>query len=123
MGVRVTTVCLIIFLIFNLVPINQILANEEPINLFAVDDPKEPFRDGEVVIQPGAKTSAPDVDLRPAGLKEYMYDTGIWYGVQWGARLYWVRDKSLKIFNTSFSKWWDNITTKPVWDDGDTFVV
>ena len=37
--------------------------------------------------------------------------------------MYWVRDKSLKIFNTSFSKWWDNVTEKPKWDDGDTFVV
>jgi hypothetical protein len=100
-----------------------VFADEEPVNLFAFDDPKEPFRDGEVVIQPGAETSTPDVDLRPAGFKEYMYDTGIWYGVQWGARLYWVRDKSLKIFNTSFTKWWDNITEKPEWDDGDTFFV
>jgi hypothetical protein len=122
-GVRVTTVSLIIFLLFNSVSICHVFADEEPVNLFAFDDPKEPFRDGEVVIQPGAETSTPDVDLRPAGFKEYMYDTGIWYGVQWGARLYWVRDKSLKIFNTSFTKWWDNITEKPEWDDGDTFFV
>jgi len=121
--VGVAGVCFIILLFFNSVPINQVLAVEEPIDLFAVDDPKEPFRDGEVDIQPGAETSTPEINLRPAGFKEYMYDTGIWYGVQWGARLYWVRDKSLKIFNTSLSKWWDNITTKPVWDDGDTFVV
>ncbi|MCH7518985.1 MAG: DUF3943 domain-containing protein [Candidatus Dadabacteria bacterium] len=120
---RAVRVSLIILLLFNLVPINQVFANEEPINLFAVDDPKEPFQEGEVVMQPKTEMSAPDVNLRPAGFKEYMYDTGIWYGVQWGARLYWVRDKSLKIFNTSLSKWWDNITEKPEWDDGDTFVV
>jgi len=120
---RAARVSLIILLLFNLVPINQVFANEEPINLFALDDPKEPFQEGEVVMQPKTEMSAPDVDLRPAGFKEYMYDTGIWYGVQWGARLYWVRDKSLKIFNTSFTKWWDNITEKPEWDDGDTFFV
>ena len=120
---RAARVSLIILLLFNLVPINQVFANEEPINLFALDDPKEPFQEGEVVMQPKTEMSAPDVNLRPAGFKEYMYDTGIWYGVQWGARLYWVSDKSLKIFNTSFTKWWDNITEKPEWDDGDTFVV
>ncbi len=74
-------------------------------------------------MQPGAETSSPGRRPEAAAFKEYMYDTGIWYGVQWGARLYWVRDKSLKIFNTSFTKWWDNITEKPEWDDGDTFVV
>ena len=120
---RIAGVCLIILLFFNSFSINQVLAVEEPIDLFAVDDSKELFLEGGVVLQPDAETSAPDINLRPAGFKEYMYDTGIWYGVQWGARLYWVRDKSLKIFNTSFSKFWDNITTKPVWDDGDTFVV
>jgi hypothetical protein len=120
---RAVRVSLIILLLFNLVPINQVFANEELINLFAVDDPKEPFQEGEVVMQPKTEMSAPDVNLRPTGFKEYVYDTGIWYGVQWGARLYWVRDKSLKIFNTSFTKWWDNITEKPEWDDGDTFVV
>lgn len=71
--------------------------------------------------EPAAAVAYPGV--RPAGFKEYMYDTGIWYGVQWGARLYWVRDKSLKIFNTSFSKWWDNVTEKPEWDDGDGFFI
>ena len=41
---KAARVSLIILLLFNLVPINQVFANEEPINLFALDDPKEPFQ-------------------------------------------------------------------------------
>ena len=92
----VAGVCFIILLFFNSVPINQVLAVEEPIDLFAVDDPKEPFRDGEVVIQPGAETSTPEINLRPAGFKEYMYDTGIWYGVQWGQGYIGLGTKALR---------------------------
>ena len=120
---KAVRIILVFVLFFNLVPVNAVLGDQEPVSLFASEDSKEPFHDGEVIIDPQPKKTTPNVDLRPPGFKEYMYDTGIWYGVQWGARMYWVRDKSLKIFNTSFSKWWDNITTKPVWDDGDTFFI
>ena len=120
---RAAGIYIIVFVIFSIAPIGQIYADEEPINLFASDQAKGTTLAGEVKLQPEPEIIDSQVNLRPAGFKEYMYDTGIWYGVQWGARLYWVRDKSLKIFNTSFSKWWDNITEKPEWDDGDTFVV
>ncbi|MEE8136224.1 MAG: DUF3943 domain-containing protein [Thermodesulfobacteriota bacterium] len=120
---RVARISIIILLFIIPIPTIQAFANEEPINLFAADDTKEPFEESDVIFQPEPGISSPDVNLRPTGFKEYMYDTGIWYGVQWGARFYWVRDKSLKIFNTSFSKWWDNITEKPEWDDGDTAFV
>ena len=120
---RVAGIILFLLISYILVPISEVHSNEEPINLFAVDDTKYPYQEDDAVLQPKSQIASSEANLRPAGFKEYMYDTGIWYSVQWGARLYWVRDKSLKIFNTSFSKWWDNITEKPKWDDGDTFVV
>ena len=89
----------------------------------AADENTPVNHEEDVVINPSELPTSQPAQLEPPGFKEYMYDTGIWYGVQWGARLYWVRDKSLKIFNTSLSKWWDNITTEPVWNDDDTFVV
>jgi len=91
---------------------NEVLANEEPIDHVS-EQSSETYQVGDVVLQPEPDLVESHINLRPSGFKEYMYDTGIWYGVQWGARMYWVRDKSLKIFNTSFSKWWDNVTEKP----------
>ena len=114
---------LITFIFLTSATLNDAVSNEKPIDLFAVDQTEETISGSEIEFQPEPQINQPVVNLRPAGFKEYMYDTGIWYGVQWGARLYWVRDKSLKIFNTSFSKWWDNITEAPEWDDGDDFIV
>jgi len=119
---RVVAVYLILLILFRIAPMNEVLANEEPIDHVS-EQSAETYQVGDVVLQPEPNLVESQVNLRPSGFKEYMYDTGIWYGVQWGARMYWVRDKSLKIFNTSFSKWWDNVTEKPKWDDGDTFVV
>ncbi len=120
---RAVRVYLITFLFLVGAPLSDAISNEEPIDLFASDQSEETNLDSEIVIQPEPEIVPTQVNLRQAGFKEYMYDTGIWYSVQWGARLYWVRDKSLKIFNTSFSKWWDNVTEKPEWNDGDAFVV
>jgi hypothetical protein len=55
------------------------------------------------------------------GAKEFLRDTAISYGFVWGARFFYVRNKNSRIFNTSLSKWWDNITQWPEWDDGDSF--
>ncbi|GJM16187.1 MAG: hypothetical protein DHS20C13_15140 [Thermodesulfobacteriota bacterium] len=120
---RAAGVYLIFFLLINTVSFNQAFADEDDFNLFASDQSTESYQVGDTVLNPEPDIIEPRVNLRPAGFKEYMYDTGIWYGVQWGARLYWVRDKTTKIFDTSFSRWWDNVTEKPEWDDGDTFLV
>ncbi len=100
-----------------------VFAQEEPVDLFATDEEGVVYKNGDFLYTPKPAAALAYPGDRPAGFKEYMYDTGIWYSVQWAARLYWVRDKSLKIFNTSFEKWWDNITEKPKWDDGDDFFV
>lgn len=55
------------------------------------------------------------------GAKEFLRDTAIGYGFTWGARFFYVRNKNARIFDTSFSKWWDNITQFPEVDDGDSF--
>ncbi len=55
------------------------------------------------------------------GTKAFMRDTLIAYSFQWAARWFYVRNKNSRIFDTSFSKWWDNITQWPEWDDGDNF--
>lgn len=55
------------------------------------------------------------------GAKDFLRDTGIAYGAQWAGRWFYVRNKNSRIFDTSFSKWWDNITEWPEWDDGDSY--
>jgi hypothetical protein len=121
-GLRSLTIILVLILFIKLIH-SGAWAQEEPIDLFSTGDESAQYdRDGtSYTPEPAAAVSYPGE--RQAGFNAYMVDTGIWYSVQWAARMYWVRDKSLKIFNTSWSKWWDNITTKPVWDDGDSFVV
>lgn len=59
---------------------------------------------------------------RKPGFREFVADTGIFYSTLWAARFIYVRNKNDRIFDTSFPKWWDNITTKPEFDDGDDFV-
>jgi len=53
------------------------------------------------------------------GTKEFLRDTAIAYGAQWAGRWFYVRNKNSRIFDTSLSKWWDNISQWPEWDDGD----
>jgi len=55
------------------------------------------------------------------GTKEFLRDTAIAYGAQWAGRWFYVRNKNSRIFDTSLSKWWDNISQWPEWDDGDGF--
>ncbi|MEE8137015.1 MAG: DUF3943 domain-containing protein, partial [Thermodesulfobacteriota bacterium] len=55
------------------------------------------------------------------GTKEFLRDTAIAYSFQWAARFFYVRNKNSRIFDTSLSKWWDNISQWPEWDDGDAF--
>jgi len=55
------------------------------------------------------------------GTSEFLRDTAIAYGAQWAGRWFYVRNKNSRIFDTSFSKWWDNISQWPEWEDGDDF--
>ncbi len=55
------------------------------------------------------------------GVKAFLRDTAILYAGQWAARFFYVRNKNSRIFSASFSKWWDNISQWPEWDDGDSF--
>lgn len=57
---------------------------------------------------------------RDPGLREFLKDTAIMYSFVWGARFYYVRNKDDRIFDTSFSKFFSNITDVDV-DDGDGF--
>ncbi len=54
------------------------------------------------------------------GTKEFLRDTGAGYLGLWAVRFFYVRNKNSRIFNTSLSDWWDNITKWPEWDDGDS---
>jgi len=101
-------------------------AAEQPVYLFSAEEEADttPHNEEDVVIPVGGGAESSETpDLRPTGFKSFMYDTIIWYGVQWAGRLFYVRDKNQKIFDASFSRWWDNITSKPVWDDQDDFAV
>jgi hypothetical protein len=55
------------------------------------------------------------------GVKAFLRDSAIMYSGLWASRFFYVRNKNSRIFDTSLSKWWDNVTTAPVWDDGDSF--
>ncbi len=55
------------------------------------------------------------------GTNDFLRDTLIAYAFQWAGRWFYVRNKNSRIFDTSFSKWWDNISQWPEWDDGDDF--
>ena len=55
------------------------------------------------------------------GVKEFARDTGIAYASVWTARWFYVRNKNSRMFDTSLSDWWNNISQLPEEDDGDEF--
>jgi len=67
------------------------------------------------------KVSGPVSREQKLGTNEFLRDTAIAYSFQWVARWFYVRNKNSRIFDTSFSKWWDNITQWPEFEDGDDF--
>src|SRR5690606_20996459 len=62
-----------------------------------------------------------EVTAEKLGFKAFARDTAIAYTATWAARFFYVRNKNSRIFDTSLSKWWNNISQWPVWDDGDSF--
>lgn len=55
------------------------------------------------------------------GVKDFIRDTAIYYSAIWAFRFFYVRNKDARIFDTSLSRWGDNISRQPVSDDGDQF--
>ncbi len=115
MGIRY--VFILAVAVLYLFPGGSLAAEEEQIELFAVDEPNGAIQEEDVVIPLTPKINEAEIGLRPAGFKQFLEDTAIWYGVQWAGRLWYVRDKNTKIFDASLSLWWDNITTFPEWND------
>lgn len=62
-----------------------------------------------------------DTDIENTEFNDFMEDTAIAYGGIWFSRLFYVRNKNSRIFDTSFGDWIDNITRLPVANDGDSF--
>ena len=79
----------------------------------ATGEKEEPAKAGEF-------TAGEEANER-LGVKAFLRDTAIMYTGQWAARWFYVRNKNSRIFDTSLSKWWHNISQAPVWDDGDSF--
>ncbi len=70
--------------------------------------------------QSGREASAQQV-RKPVASSDFLKDSAIYYGSIWGFRFFYVRNKNERIFDTSLSRWWDNISQAPVKDDGDEF--
>ncbi len=75
------------------------------------------------VLSPGAaaETETPPAETKKVLSSQFLKDSGIYYGSIWAFRFFYVRNKNERIYDTSLSKWWDNITKKPESDDGDEF--
>ena len=71
--------------------------------------------------EPGDENGSEKEYGKEPGVKEFLLDTVYHYGFLWAGRFFYVRQKEDRIFDTSFSKWIDNITQAPVWDDEDSF--
>ncbi|MCL4243548.1 MAG: DUF3943 domain-containing protein [Candidatus Dadabacteria bacterium] len=56
------------------------------------------------------------------GVSAFLRDTALSYTFVWAARFFYVRNKNSRIFHTSLSGWWENISQWPEWPDGDSFV-
>ena len=91
---KATIVCTALLMLFQLVPAS---AGDNPVYMSQAGDPGKPYDPGDAVLPvepPDGKETAKVPNLRPPGFRTYMYDTAIWYGVQWAGRLWWVRDKN-----------------------------
>lgn len=53
--------------------------------------------------------------------RDFVKDSAVYYGSIWAFRFFYVRNKNSRIYDTSPSKWWDNVTKAPETDDGDEF--
>ncbi len=67
------------------------------------------------------KESVKNEEITHLNRNDYLRDTAIYYSAIWAGRLFYVRNKNSRIFDTSFEEWWDNISQLPKIDDGDQF--
>ncbi|MGD9652653.1 MAG: DUF3943 domain-containing protein [Candidatus Dadabacteria bacterium] len=75
------------------------------------------YGDYDSAVRPDAAAG----DTQKLGAKAFLRDTALSYTFVWAARFFYVRNKNSRIFDTSLSKWWNNISQWPEWDDGDSF--
>lgn len=80
-----------------------------------VDDPIE-----NTEIYDSTELTDEDLTSKP-GTREFLRDSTIYYSALWIFRMFYVRNKNARIFDTSLSKWGNNISQFPVSDDGDQF--
>jgi hypothetical protein len=78
--------------------------------------------EGEENQHRGKSDSQEDSKLKEPGLKQFLIDTALHFGFLWAGRLFYVRNKNSRIFRTSFSQWFDNISGVSEFDDEDSFV-
>jgi hypothetical protein len=112
------TLILIVLLFFAVVCEGIARAEELEERLNSPDRSNEAVENGILKDENGLEKK--DYQRDPGG-KEFLLDTLYHYGFLWFFRLFYVRQKEDRIFDTSFSKWIDNITEAPVWDDEDSF--
>ncbi len=78
-----------------------------------------------LVFSPPAAIAQSGENVSPApkkiASKQFLKDSAIYYGSIWAFRLFYVRNKNERIYNTSPSAWWDHISQAPETDDGDEF--
>jgi hypothetical protein len=74
----------------------------------------------EVKVSDGDILQNENEDTR-LGSKEFLRDTAYYYTFIWVFRLFYVRNKNSRIFDTSLEDWWDNVSQWPVTNDGDSF--
>ncbi len=79
-----------------------------------------------LVLSPPATIAQSGENTSPAPRKivskQFLKDSGIYYGSIWAFRLFYVRNKNERIYKTSLSTWWDHISQAPQTDDGDEFL-
>lgn len=93
----------------------------QPVYGLATKNTEYSFNDPDNITLPDSNGKEIVEDIREiSGTKKFLKDTAVIYSFVWGARFFYVRNKDDRIFDTSFSKWMDNITDIAV-DDGDTF--
>ena len=112
----------ILVVIMLLGPINPTFSDEVEVRDLYYDEYRESLLLGNLNDpSTGEQVSAPIPREQNLGTNEFLRDTLIAYSFQWAGRWFYVRNKNSRIFDTSFSKWWDNISQWPEWDDGDNF--
>ena len=117
MNKRKGPLILLVLFFFTVIGEGIVRAEELEDRLNSLTPSNEAVEEGK----PGDENGPEKRYARDPGVKEFLLDTVYHYGFLWAGRFFYVRQKEDRIFDTSFSKWIDNITQAPVWDDEDSF--